>query len=259
MPSPYTPFLSKVPAMRMSSFLFVSLGMLMGCASSSGTPGTGGSGGGGGGGDQNGGLQAPGQGEVVDATAKSPFGDPYPTANIGYDARRGNNPGNVIKNYSFLGYVSGVKEAGGELKRISLADFFDPNRQKTKLLHIVVAARWCQPCNDEAELVTAQKPQLDELGVVYLQVLSEGATQRVGSTQDDLNRWLTRHKSEFPNVIDPNNANLGRFFRADAVPWNANIDPRNMEILSSQTGGIDPMADAQKWLNWIETHPATKF
>jgi hypothetical protein len=37
-------------------------------------------------------------------------------------------------------------------------------------------------------------------------------------------------------MLDPGLLNLGSFFVASSVPWNADIDPRTMEILHSATG-----------------------
>jgi hypothetical protein len=37
-------------------------------------------------------------------------------------------------------------------------------------------------------------------------------------------------------MLDPGNQNLGVFFDAAAIPFNANIDARTMEILSTDVG-----------------------
>ena len=54
-------------------------------------------------------------------------------------------------------------------------------------------------------------------------------------------------------MLDPNVKNLGEFFQAAAVPWNANIDARSMEILSATLGAPrDVSADVLKWVKWVD-------
>jgi hypothetical protein len=60
-------------------------------------------------------------------------------------------------------------------------------------------------------------------------------------------------------VLDPGNNNLGVFFDAAAIPWNANIDVRTMEILSAGVGydGTEK-ADIQTWVDWVGSNPPSK-
>src|SRR5262245_12642341 len=54
----------------------------------------------------------PGQGQGTEpgaGTEKNPYGVAYPLANQGIKPRNGNTPGNIIKNYKFLGYRDGDK------------------------------------------------------------------------------------------------------------------------------------------------------
>jgi hypothetical protein len=44
-------------------------------------------------------------------------------------------------------------------------------------------------------------------------------------------------------MLDPGLHNLGGFFDQNAIPWNADIDVRTMEILTSAVGAEDPMTD----------------
>src|SRR4051794_13052838 len=75
--------------------------LLAACSSTNTVPSTGG--GGAGTGTSN---PAPPQdmGLVAPGGDTNPTGVSYPTANVGYNARKGNKPGNVINNYKFLGY-----------------------------------------------------------------------------------------------------------------------------------------------------------
>ncbi len=188
---------------------------------------------------------------------------PYPTANIGI-AQRGldaNNvpnslPGSVIANFKFLGYPNADSSNG--LQTIQLADYYDPTASKHKVLHIIAVAEWCNPCNLETtELLTdlaTPATDFEAQGVVYLQALIEGNTQNVGATQTDLNSWIAKEKPTFDEALDPEAAELGVFFSAADVPFNADIDVRTREVLQAGTGQEDPSA-VTVWINWVENNP----
>ena len=103
-------------------------------------------------------------------------------------------------------------------------------------MHLSVAAVWCEPCNEETVAFVAAKAMLDQEQVVLVQALSDGPTKNVPATTGDLQFWISENKSNFTEMLDPNLTNLGTFFDAAAVPWNADIDPRTMEILDDGTG-----------------------
>ena len=216
---------------------------------------------------QDSGLTGPGTGSSAVETNK--YGVAYPTNNIGYLARRGAIAGNVIQNYKFQGYnalpdSSAVLDTSGGLTQISMADFFDPegklgpNGVGIKVIHLSVAAVWCPPCNDETDQTSQVAAELTQQGVVFIQALDDGATVGTPATAQDLNSWITKHKSNFTEMLDPGLRNLGQFFDAAAVPFNANIDARSMEILSAGVGEPQSMtADVQQWLNWEAKNPPT--
>ena len=216
---------------------------------------------------QESGLTGPASGAQADV---NPYGVAYPTTNIGYQARRGSVAGNVIQNYKFQGYkattdASSVLDTTQSLSNIALADFFDPqgklgaNGGGIKVIHLSVAAVWCPPCNDEADQTAAAAPGLAAQGVIFVQAIDDGPQHGVPATQQDLNGWIIKHKSNFTEMLDPGLRNLGQFFDAAAVPFNANIDARTMEILSSGVGEPQPsvQADATKWVNWVNANPPT--
>jgi hypothetical protein len=215
--------------------------VVLGCSSGSGsgvtTVTTGASG--------DGGTTAPGSPSGADSGAGAgglatgnvnPDDVPYPTPAGGYGhaARRGKTPGSIIQDFKFLGYPNA--DPSGGLETISLGDYYDPCNKRLKLLHLSVAAVWCTPCNEETVALVAAKAQLDTEQVVLIQALSDGPTMNVGATQADLNYWIMLNHSNFTEMLDPNLTNLGTFFDAAAVPWNADIDPRTMEILDQGTG-----------------------
>jgi hypothetical protein len=166
----------------------------------------------------------------------NPDGVAYPTpvGGYGHSARKGKTPGSIIENFKFFGYPEADESKG--LQTIALADYYDPCHKRFKLVHLSVAAVWCVPCNEETVAFVASKAQLDTEQVVLVQALSDGPTKNVAATTGDLKYWITENKSDFTEMLDPNLANLGVFFDAAAVPWNADIDPRTMEILDDGTG-----------------------
>ena len=219
---------------------------MVGCSSKQGTsPG-------------GGGVTGTAQNEVDGGTA------PYPVQNIG-TAQRGLTtagvpntvPGSVIADFKFLGYPNADSSKG--LRTIALSDYYDPTASKAKVLHIIAAAEWCNPCVQEtsALLTDLASPSTDfeAQGVVYLQALIEGNTPNIGATQTDLNNWIGQEHPTFTEVLDPEAENLGVFFRAAAVPFNADIDVRSMEILQAGTGQEDPSA-VKVWIDWVNSNPA---
>jgi hypothetical protein len=173
--------------------------------------------------------------------ALSPDGFAYPTPASGYGhaTRRVTSgtafvPGSVIQDFKFLGYPNADESKG--LQTVSLVNYYDPCGKHLKVLHISVAAVWCVPCNQETSALIQGKSQLDVEGVVILQALSDGPTKNVGATETDLRYWIQITKTPFTEILDPDLANLGIFFDDAAIPFNADIDPRTMEIIDAATG-----------------------
>jgi hypothetical protein len=204
-----------------------------------------------------GGVTGTPQNEVDSGTA------PYPTTNIG-TMQRGVNangnplstPGSVIANFKFLGYPNADSSNG--LQTISLSDYYDPTASRFKVLHIMAVAEWCDPCNVETStLVTdlaTPATDFEAQGVVYLQTLIEGNTANIPATQADLNDWIAREHPTFTEALDPGASELGVFFQASAVPFNADIDVRSMEVLQAAVGQEDPAA-VKVWIDWVSSNP----
>lgn len=192
---------------------------------------------------------------------KNPAGDCYPTTNQGYNPRKGTVAGNRIPNFKFIGYrgTAGTQTPNsGDTETIQLADYFDPKGAKYKIIRIVVASVWCGPCNQETDYIVQNKLSADlgNQGAVFLQALSDGPVVGTGATLGDLQSWIGNHKSDFPSMLDPQVKNLGVFFPASAVPFNATIDARSMEILSVELGFNSQMkSDVTKWISWTAANP----
>jgi hypothetical protein len=222
---------------------------LVACSSS--TPSTSG------GTDQDRGLE--GEGDTAAATApdKNPEGVPYPTTNLGTNPRQGDRAGNTMINYKFLGYPGG--DMSGGLQPISLATLFDPSGTKYKLIHIQASGTWCVYCQEETKVVVPLRQKLADRKVVWIISLAEGPTPGTAATAKDLDRWVAQFKAPFTHLLDPGNKNFGVFYDAAALPWNANIDARTMEILSSGVGAATSdtaiLGDVDKWLEKINSTP----
>jgi hypothetical protein len=192
---------------------------------------------------------------VTGGTEVNPDGKPYPTKNLGYQARAGARAGNIMRNYKFLGYRDGDPSKGTTV--ISLADFFDPAQKSFKLIHFSAGALWCPPCNDEADKLVPLVPGLKTQKIVVIQALVEGDSRGSGSTMPDLDTWQKRHKVNYTLFLDPEQGNLGQFFDAAAIPWNAYLDARSMEILQSGVGEPqNQQSEYDTWVKWIDANPA---
>lgn len=178
------------------------------------------------------------------ASDKNPDGVPYPTDNIGTNPRLAKKPGNRIFNYKFLGYPDGDMSKG--LQPLSLASFFDPEGKRYKLIHIQASGSWCVYCQKETEIVTPLKAKLEAKKVVWVMSLAEGPAVGSPATKGDLDKWMNNYKAPYTHLWDPGNKNFGVFYDAAALPWNANIYAKTMEILSSGVGGVTTEADLMK-------------
>ncbi len=196
------------------------------------------------------------------AADQNGYGVCYPTQDIGTGARSGAVFGSRIANFAFTGYKATNENVLGQptsTQTIHLGDYFDPQQKGVpgiidgvpiKLIHLTVAAVWCGPCNEETDFITGANytgantggasfaKELAPLGVVFVQAIDDGPVVGIGATLSDLNGWIasSRHNSDITTMVDPNNSNLGVFFDAAAVPFNANIDASTMEILQTEVG-----------------------
>lgn len=230
--------------MKIARFFAAPLLLLIACSSESTAPD-----------DQDTGLDGTGTTQAGTAPDKNPYGVDYPTQNVGTVPRSPSKPGNRIANYKFLGYPD-ANPANG-LQPMSLAQFYDPEGKQYKLIHIQASGVWCVYCRKETEVVVPMKPKLDQRKVVWLVSLAEGPSQGTPSKPGDLDKWIAEFKSPYPHVLDPANKNLGVFYDAAALPWNANINAKTMEILQAGTGAHTTeqsiTAELDDWLAKIDS------
>jgi hypothetical protein len=222
------------------------------------------------------GIRREGDAGCVPTLDTNPYCEPYPTANIGTASRGGSTPGQVIKNFRFWGY-SNTRQGSptvdtGAPVTISLADFYDPQNRKFKLLHLSAVGSWCGPAALETVALVGAAEALGAEGVVILQDLGEGPTPGDAATLGNLRSWMkpfmegtvdgfsvgSRGPIDFNIVLDPQFAELGAFVGA-AIPWEADIDVRTMEILYQNVGeNPNTQASIEGFLKWVETNPPSK-
>jgi hypothetical protein len=166
----------------------------------------------------------------------NPDGLPYPTDHLGGTARTGRtHPGDRIPNFTFQAYVGGDRAAG--LKTISMADYFDPKQVRNKVLHIEVSAVWCAICSSVTDETVKVKDELAKEGVVYLEIVTAGATPGAGPSLGEVDDWVTRHMSNLTTAIDVRATRLAGIGVDPGVrPWDIVVDTRSMEILESSGG-----------------------
>ena len=91
---------------------------------------------------------------------------------------------------------------------ISLADYYDPCNKRYKILHISVAAVWCEPCNEETtpswptSTSSSQRPRRPTASS-FIQALDEGPTEGVPATVSDLDLWIGKHNVELHRDARP--------------------------------------------------------
>ena len=74
----------------------------------------------------------------VPAVSVNPDGLAYPTDHIGTRARSKVRAGDRLANFAFQGYLDGNPQ--GTLKTLAMADLYDPDANRSRLLHIHGAA-----------------------------------------------------------------------------------------------------------------------
>ncbi|MDB4933707.1 MAG: hypothetical protein JWP87_679 [Labilithrix sp.] len=165
----------------------------------------------------------------------NPDGVAYPTDHLGGHPRSGKRPGDRIPNFTFQAYVEGDRAAG--LQTVSLADYFDPQQKRQKILHIEVSAVWCAICSSVTDATVKVKEPLGKEGVVYLEVMTAGASGASGPALGEVDDWVTGHQSNITTAIDVKSRRLAGIGVDPGVrPWDIVVDTRTMEILDSSGG-----------------------
>jgi hypothetical protein len=187
------------------------------------------------------------------AAGTNPDGVAYPDDHLGRNARAMGVRGDRIPNLAFQGYADGDRAAG--LRTISLADYFDPDRARHKLLQLQVVATWCAICASETRATVKVKEPLGEEGAVFLQVVVNGNAPTRGPSLDEVHAWIERHAATYDTAIDVG-ARRMQGLGVETVPYNMLIDTRTMELLHSGSGAPDDIVRyVREGLRWVNENP----
>ena len=178
--------------------------------------------------------------EVADpdlaGTALNPDGAPYPTDNLGGRTRAGQRRGDRIPNLTFRAYRDPANPAAG-LQSFSLAELYDPQQRRHKVLHIQVAATWCAICSGELSQTVPVAEALRAEGAVRLEVIISGQTSGAGPAESEVEAWMARHRTNLTTAVDVRGRRLAALGVSTAVvPHDILVDTRTMEILDSSVG-----------------------
>lgn len=165
----------------------------------------------------------------VDVTGRdrNPEDVPYPAGTMGASL------GNTFPNFSFRGFRG---SGSADIEVVSLADFYDPDRKHHKLLHVMVAAMWCPVCTGQTALMAGEVPSLRPEGLEVIQAIMDGPRQATAPDRCDVEDWMARWELTFPVVFDVFAKRIGTVLTIEGIPWNALIDTRTMQVVSSFFG-----------------------
>lgn len=149
----------------------------------------------------------------------------------------GGEEGEVVPNMLFQGYFtdrpSDVKVNDLEyLETIVLDDIRRLEGYSHMLL--TVAAEWCKPCREEAEVLPEYFEQWAAKGGYVLGIINQDTNYNAADRRA-VERWANRYKSNYTLVHDPENF-IADWFAPTTVPLNVVIDLETMTVLRSRVG-----------------------
>lgn len=174
---------------------------------------------------------------------------PYPPGPYGYGI------GSVIPPYEFIGYGHPESEVYGPMRRIGLAEFYNPTgvelyppgsafpegAPKPVALLLSMSAVWCPPCNDEAaNILPGRYGSLKPRGAEFFVNLADSLSPGTPAHQGNLDQWIERYDVQYPLVLDPT-YKLSPVMAQPAWPANFIIDTRTMRIAKSVAGSPDSL------------------
>ena len=192
----------------------------------------------------------------VDVPGKdaNPDGVPYPAGPYGIGPRQGSVAGDIVPNFVFRGYRNG--NTGGDPVTLSLADLYDPTGQRNVVIHLMAAAMWCPVCTKQTDAMVQAHGTLKSEGATIVQSIIMGPDRDVPPDRCDLVDWITERGAPFTVVLDVDARRLTTVTTLSAVPFNALIDARTMEVLQSGEGApVDYTAYVRTALDWVAANP----
>jgi len=171
---------------------------------------------------------------TVEDTAPPPDTAPWLTYP---DPPYGLKVGETFPNLAFKGYHDGT----GDWTDITMQDYYDPDGSRGIYgIYLVVAAQWCPPCNEEANMLSRFWPEQYKMrGARFLTAMIQDSA-RNPATRTTVDQWIKAHKINFDIVLDdepqtlPTTGSIG-------LPYNYVINPRDMKVFKI-IQGVDPAA-----------------
>jgi AhpC/TSA family len=132
---------------------------------------------------------------------------------------------------------------------VSMGDYYDPQGLRYDLLHVMAIFLWCPHCNNETNNLSQIAGWQADHRVAAVQIAMEGYGS-ASATWDEIRKWVSDHNLTVPVLVDGQGAQLGQYFKVNAVPVNIVVNPRTMEILTVDVGEVgDVQAYEQKFLS----------
>ena len=190
----------------------------------------------------------------VPGNEANPDGVPYPAGPFGAQPRQGATAGDTIPNFVFRGYRNG--NTSGEPVTVSLADLYDPTGGRQLVIHLMAAAMWCPVCHDQTAAMVEAHDTLQGEGAAILQAVIMGPDPDAPADRCDLVNWIEDRKAPFTVVLDVDARRLTTVAPIHAVPFNALIDARTMEVLQAGEGApVDYTGYVRSALEWVAANP----
>jgi hypothetical protein len=176
----------------------------------------------------------------------NPYGVPYPTDNIGTNARSGSQRGDRVKNHNFQGY----QPSSSTLGKVALADFYDPQGKKYDAVVMVGATLWSSVDQPTLNAISGSTRR-----IATVAVLGEGTSPGTPATLTNLATFRTKNTFAATG-LDAGFTMLGVYFDAAAVPFVMVIDARTMEIASAAVGGLTSASQIDAAVDDVMSRPA---
>jgi thiol-disulfide isomerase/thioredoxin len=169
-------------------------------------------------------------GEPVADAGGPPPTDGYPAGPYGTDED------SVLQDLTFAGYVkaspAGLTQDVAFDDEVSLADLRALGEARYLLLN--VAAEWCVPCQQEAQVLPAKFERWAPAGALVVGVLTEDAQVQPAS-RARLDAWIRLYRSNFTMLHDPR-GEVARVLAPSTMPVNLLIDLETMKIVRRRIG-----------------------
>lgn len=158
----------------------------------------------------------------------------YPAAP---DEGYGGEEGEILPNMAFSGYFTIAPDQGRVVESeyretITLQDIRELDQYSHMLL--TVAAEWCKPCREEAEILPERFDIWSQSGGYVLGVIDQDRNYNTAD-QNAVIAWGSRYNTNYTLTHDPQGW-IADQFNPSTKPVNVVIDLRTMEVLRARVG-----------------------